>query len=426
MRRALYALALVLHVVFQLAPAIQKVSADNSGRDFSSYYYAAAAATHGKDPYDTAGLSKLSRKDHTRRGVNPYFYPPPFVLTMLWAPFLTLHQAYWAMLVLNEVLLAACLAALYRWFAVPTWALALLVATYSPIPDNAWMGQANLLALLPALIGLGVARATRDADVAGGGLGIDRRRDILGGALVGFSAMLKMSPALFLLYWALRRNWTAIGMAVVTAVALSVAALPFVTLSQQIVFYCHILPGFASGDYHGLTVPISLPANHSIPDLWNRLFPSGGDLLSERARVGSLACTLTLIGVWAWVCRKRGNEPAVLGALTVIMVVTPVYTYEHHLVFLLLALGAAARVSPAFGLTYFFLAWSLVRLRQVQGWAPDFVDPWLRESKFLAELSLFGLCLWRHRSEVARAAHAAPTYTGPPTGRAPPTAPTTR
>ncbi len=389
MRRALYALALVLHVWLQVAPAVGKVHADRGGKDFSSYYYAAAAARDGKDPYDTALLSKLARKDHTRRAVNPYFYPPPFVLTMLWAPSFTLHHAYWMMLVANEILLVTCLAALHRWFAVPAWALALLIASYSPIPDHAWMGQANLLALLPSLAGLALAR------------GESRRYDLAGGVLVGLSAMLKMSPALFLLYWGLRRNWTAIAGAVTTAMALSVIALPFVSFSQQIVFYRDILPGFASGDYHGLTVPISLPANHSIPDMWNRLLPSGGDLLSSGARIGSGICTLSMIALWAWACRKRGNEPAVLGALTVMMVVTPVYTYEHHLVFLLLAVGAAARVSPAFGLTYFFLAWPLTRLRQTQGWAPDGMDPWLRESKFLAELSLFALCLWAHRRTLA-------------------------
>ena len=34
-----------------------------------------------------------------------------------------------------------------------------------------------------------------------------------------------------------------------------------------------MLPTFATGHYHGLTVRISLPANHSIPDLLNQVWP---------------------------------------------------------------------------------------------------------------------------------------------------------
>lgn len=382
MRSALLLLAgLVLHAVLQLGPAWDKVSSAKHGRDFASYYYALQVAADGGDPYDTHALDVAAREDRTRKSVHPYFYPPPFLLAIGWARPLSLHQAYVGMLLLNEALLFGCLFVLVRAFAVPVWVTTLLLATYTPIPDNAWMGQANLLALLPALLGLAAAP----------------RRPVLGGVLVGVAGMLKMSPALFLLYWVLRRQWRPVFAAAATAAALSVLALPLVDLDAQLRFYTEVLPGFGVGDYHGLSIPISLPANHSVPDLFDRVwdFPNPRRLSPEAHRA-SLAATVGLLALWAWRFRRPGDEPAALGALTVLMVVLPVYTYEHHLVFLLLAIGAAATVAPAwlFLPAYFFLAWPLHWLRDAQAAFPE-LEGVLRESKFLAAMALFAFCAWR-------------------------------
>lgn len=382
--RLLLVLGLVAHLWFGLWPAWERVSSTPSGRDFASYYYAVQVAADGGDPYDTPALSARARAERTRKSVHPYFYPPPFLLTMTWALPLSLPNAYIGMLVLNEALLAATVALCLGPFGVAPWAMALLLALYSPIPDNAWMGQANLLALVPALAGLAAAP----------------RRPVLGGLLVGFAAMLKMSPALFLLYWMLRGNRRAVAAAVGTAIALSVATLPLVDWEAQLRFYRDILPGFSSGDYHGLTVPITLPANHSIPDLWNQVWPGPTAFrLSDAARTASALTAGLLLVLWAW--RFRGPpagdpDPAAIGALSVLMVMVPVYTYEHHLVFLLLALGAAATLRPGLAVLVvaFFLAWPLAWLRAVQGVVPVALgDALLRESKFIAELALFGLLL---------------------------------
>lgn len=380
--------ALCMHVAFQIAPAWAKVAPDKSGRDFASYYYALQVALDGHDPYDTKALSAMARKEKTRTAVHPFFYPPPYLLSVSWAAPLTLKQAYIGMMVVNEVMLAGCLVVAVGAFGVPTWAALLLISTYTPIPDNMAMGQANLVALLPAMLGLAVAR----------------RNGWAGGVLVGIAGMLKMSPALFLLYWALRRQWKPIVAAAGTAVALSLLTLPLVSFADQLRFYTEILPGFSSGDYHGLTVPISLEANHSIPDLYDRLFPTKADTLSSTAQAASSATMLALLGLWGWVFRKPGHESAAIGALTVLMVVSPVYTYEHHLVFLLLAIGAAAELSVGFGVVYFFLAWSLTLLRSTSSHLPDALHGLVRESKFLAEAGLFVLLCLRTRAPRAPSA----------------------
>lgn len=400
--RVAFLIGLVLHVVLQLGPAYEKTANTPSARDYASYYYAVKVAAQGGDPYDTPSLGRISRAEHTRNTVQPFFYPPPFLLTQVWALGLPLHTASYLTLLCNELLLWASLWALRRWYGVGLVAIGLVLATYTPIPDNAWMGQANLLALLPALVGLGVAP----------------RRPVLGGVLVGTAAMLKMSPALFLLYWLLRKNWRAVGAAIATAVGLSVLALPLVGLGTQLRFYTEVLPGFLSGDYHQLTVAISLPANHSVPDIFARMWPGATPTsMSDRALAWSRAANLGLLTLWVGAVWRGGAAPAAptdvvgdrfaLGALTILMTILPVYTYEHHLVFLLLPVTALTtwavtrgeRSSPvhaaiisAFAVGYFFLAWPLTWLNEARSRYPAWEDlP--RESKFIMMLGIFVLAL---------------------------------
>lgn len=397
----LLCIGLSSHAVFQAAPAAKEVWATKHGRDFASYYYAVEAATHGKDPYATRALSAQARAEHTRQSVNPYFYPPPFLFTVAWATPLDLPTAYRGMFVLNELLLGACLFVLARGFAVPLGVLGAILVAWSPIPDNAKMGQANLIALLPALLGLWAART----------------RPWLGGTLLGAAAMFKMSPALFLLYWALKRQWRPCIAACVTAVGLTVLSLVLCPLPTQLEFYLDVLPGFANGDYFGLEVPIGLPANHSIPDVFNTLWPgTSKTALSPTALLFSRVAILGALGAWAaraW----RSSDPAAdiraLGALTVLMVIIPTYAYEHHLVFLLLPIAAlltsawddvmSGDIHPvrdiASVLAVLVAGWPLALVTEMIASAPAWSRVPLREVKFVALLVVFGLLLapWTRR-----------------------------
>lgn len=401
-------IGLCVHVLFQLGPAKDAVWNTKHGRDFASYYYAVQVAGDGGNPYRTRALDAMAKAEHTRGSVQPFFYPPPFLYTVAWAQPLPLATAYRLMLVLNEVLLAACLFVLARGFAIPLGVLGALLIVWSPIPDNAKMGQANLIALLPALLGLWAART----------------RPWLGGVLLGAAAMFKMSPALFLLYWALRRQWRPCVAAVLTAIGLSVVSLPICPLATQIEFYTRVMPGFASGDYHGLTVPISLSANHSIPDIFNTLWPGPSKTaLSPSAILGSRVVTGCALALWAWRTRLASTqlpEPGglhrdarTLGALTVLMVIVPTYTYEHHLVFLLLPVsallasvlndwvtGGGLRLRHVLAILAVVIAgWPLHLVTELIQSVPHWAQPWVREGKFVALLVIFGLLLggWKPR-----------------------------
>ena len=388
----LLGLGVVIHLLFSFLPARKAVWQGGHGRDFASYYYAYQVASDGGDPYATDALNAMARAQSTRASVQPYFYPPPFLYTMAWVSPLSLATAYRGMLFLNEALLAACLFVLVRGFGVPVQAIGALLVIWSPIPDNAKMGQANLIALLPALLGLWAART----------------RPWLGGVLVGVAAMFKMSPALFLLFWAVRREWRPCVAAALTAVGLSVVSLPLCPLAVQREFYLEVLPGFGKGDYHGLTVPISLSANHSIPDIFNTLWPgSSKTALASSALWASRAVSLAALGAWVWAARRAGSSVAeharALGALTILMVILPTYTYEHHLVFLLLpATVLIAQVHPGFSWRFAAIpvvfalaavAWPLPLLNDTLRAAPVWLAPWVRESKFIGLCFMFFLLL---------------------------------
>ena len=131
--------ALVFHALV-VARAWHGAHRDKTGRDFASYYYAVQVAADGGDPYTTGQLGSAAREDATRKGVHPFFYPPPFVLGMAWALPLELRTAYRVWFWLNELtcLLAAIL--LWRWWrplgssVAPT--LALLLALLETLGDR--------------------------------------------------------------------------------------------------------------------------------------------------------------------------------------------------------------------------------------------------------------------------------------------------
>lgn len=394
-RKVLLVGLLCLYGAVQVAPAWRAVSASDSGRDFATYHYAAQVAAQGDDPYRVDALSAAARAEGTRRSVHPYFYPPPFLLSMLWTLPLSMPAAYKLFFWINQAFLAATLAVLRRWSGASWPVLLAVAATLTPLGDATKMGQANHAVMF--VFALALWRSS--------------------GAWLSIAAMAKMSPALFLAWWGARLRWRPVLAAVLGAIGLSVLALPLVDLPTQVRFYTEILPGFSSGEYHGLKVPITLPANHSIPDLYNQLWPGpSAHRLSEAAQRAASLTSLGLLGLivaFGWRERDRLGEAGIAGALTVLMVITPVYTYEHHFAFLLIpavALAAAweaGRLSrPAAALAaiaYFFAAWPLYVLRPLQKASPEALSWFFQESKFAGALGLALLCLWIARP---RASHS--------------------
>ncbi len=327
--------AVAWHLLTVLAPAWVTVGAKPTrGRDFASYYYAVVVASEGGDPYVRGELGQAARDDGSRRGVHPFLYPPPFLLLMTWAVPMDLIGAYKAWFWLDELWLAAAVIALWRWWrplgAAATVTLAVSIAVYTAVPANHVMGQANFPGLALAIIGLWAS---------------DRGRWATAGLFMGAACMVKMSPALFVGWFLLRGRWREAVGSCLTAVGLSVAVLPVLDVEHQLLFYTRVLPSFGSGDYNGLTVPIDMFGNHSVPNLWHQVLYQPGRTLTQGAQWASTATTLAMVGVMAYAFRKGHDDlltrAGQVGTIGVVMLLVPVYTYEHHCIWAIPAVVAS-------------------------------------------------------------------------------------
>ena len=111
---------------------------------------------------------------------------------------------------------------------------------------------------------------------------------------------------------------------------------------------------------------------------------------SSFVTIGLLSC----LSLLAW---KTKSEIKILGAFVVLMVLVPIYTYEHHLVFCCFQVRSflvfkkhARFFSICSYTTLFFLFWPLMWWKEAQKLFP--AAKWvIQESKMFAALILMGL-----------------------------------
>lgn len=370
-------LLLLLYVLVQVYPSWEKVHSSKSGRDFASFYYAQKVSWSGGNPYDARQLSRRSKKEKTRNAVHPFFYPPPSLLIFSWVQPFSLHTAYMISFFINHMVVAGLFVLFRNWLQISLIPLALLFALCTPIGDCITMGQINLVILF--LIVLGVQK---------------QRGSFLAGA-----AMIKMSPALILWPQIIWRKSQFVGWTIAFAIIFSIIFLPFMGFEEQKSFYTDVLPQFSSGQYSGLKVPIHLSSNHSIPEFCAQWFPAEkGTRISVAAQRFSSFVTIGLLSCLSWLAWKKTSEIKVLGAFVVLMVLVPIYTYEHHLVFLLFPSAILLSIQKEHArffsfcsyTTLFFLFWPLIWWKETQKLFPT--AKWLiQESKMFAALVLMGL-----------------------------------
>jgi hypothetical protein len=309
-----------------------------SARDFASYYYAAAVAEHGGDPYNTKQLEHyafVGREQVGRlRRVFPYLYPPAFLLAVSWAPVFSVHTAYQLWFWVNELALCAVVVVLLRWWRRLGDGVSIAVfaalALMTPIELNHMAGQANLLVMALVMASLWQ---------------VDEGREKLGGALMGVAVILKMSPGLIVAWWIFRRKWTAVSAACAAAVLCLILSAIVFGMDVQRTFWLDVFPSFGSGDYNGLTVPVGTPGNHSIAHLWNRVVTRQGHLTGFERGLW-MTSVVALLGGLAWVLRRPQGQglsrAAEASAVLLAMLIVPAYAFEHHLVWAIPALVVSA------------------------------------------------------------------------------------
>ena len=373
----------LLYLFFHAWPSYQKVSSAKHARDYATFHYAVKAVEAGKYPYTTSELSRLARKEGTRPKVHPFFYPPPALLIFGWSVPLSLGKGYLGFFIINQLGVIGLFWLFYRYLKIEVLLLGGIFLGFAPLADCIVMGQVNIIVLLLIASAL-----------------LKKRGELLSAA-----AMIKMSPAILLVPFGIWKKWHFIFTTIAFSIIFSIISIPIMGISDQITFYREILPQFSSGSYSGLSIPINLPSNHSIPDLWNQLWPEENQKrLSIFAQRASFFTTISLLGLlsyFSWRAKGKEKQRFVLGAFISLMVLTPVYTYEHHLVFMLLPVVLVAQKWHEIGLmgricmcvSYFFLAWPLGWLREVQALFPQ-LHWWLQESKFISCLAFAALCIY--------------------------------
>ena len=383
-----------------------------SGADFASYYFAAKVAQDGGNPYRPRQLRQAAAGNSRPGAVHPFFYPPPFLALVWWAPQLELTTAYRVWWCVNVVCGLLCFAVLALWWralgsATPL-VLAALLVSFTALSNNFTMGQANLPVMLLALAGLWLA---------------DEDAPWWGGALMGVACMFKMSPALLVAWWLLRWRWREVAAACGMAVLLSVLSLAMLAPELQFDFYARVLPAFADGRYNGLTVPIGLFGNHSIPNLIHQAV--GGPALrlaplsSSLSSLVSGTMVLGLTTAFWWNPPDPLSRHAQVAAVGGLMLLIPVYTYEHHMVWIVPAIVVCVVAlterrlptwsAPVLALAVLAQCFPISLLREVSEALSrnhyPVVSFLLQEAKFAALLVFFGATTylgssgWRQRSE---------------------------
>ena len=133
---------------------------------------------------------------------------------------------------------------------------------------------------------------------------------------------------------------------------------------------------------------------------------SGSMRLGATAQALTTATALALVGGIGWLFRKPAADPlaeaARIGAVGIVMLLVPVFTYEHHVIWALPALAAlivavergrlGAGAAVALGVSIALWAFDLAELKSAANGLDNPLFTFaLREGKFAALLVILGL-----------------------------------
>jgi hypothetical protein len=265
------------------------------GYDYAAYAAAAQRLVHGQPLYDTSV--------NVSGGFLFFYYPPPFVLMAL--PFALLPAA-----AEPEVWIAAMAAAFLAGTALlpvkreVRWAVVLLGGLSWPLAYSLKLGQVGPLLFLL---------------FAAGWRWLDRPGRL--GTAIALGTIVKIQPAVVLVWAALDRRWRTIGAAIVVLVAAAVLAT--------------LLTGFGTwADYvavlRQVSAPITTPHNFTPGAI---AFQLG---VSQALATGlQLAVTVAVLIAVGWAALRSPAEVGYLTALTAGQLLSPVL-WDHYAMLLLL------------------------------------------------------------------------------------------
>jgi alpha-1,2-mannosyltransferase len=289
------------------------------GYDFSAYWSAAGRVIAGDALYWPEQLAG----PYSPQQQYLYLYPPAFAVAM--TPVALVFDDYrvanWLWAAIGAVLLAATVVLVGRSERLLSGRTRILLVgaafVFPPVVGELVMGNVHLLVL--ALLA-GAWLAIRGEQPRG-------RGEVIAGALVGVAAMIKIFPGLVILWFVLRRRWTAALAATLTMGALVIATLPIVGLQPWL-------------DYPTVLLNLGPPVDSTdtvAPSVWLSTF-----LPPSAARVVVIGIGLAIV---LWTSTRRAEPVSYAVAVVVSVLIAPAL-YHHYLAILVLPMLLAIRWAP--------------------------------------------------------------------------------
>lgn len=310
---------------------------EDRATDFFINYAAATALSEGRNIYDPAALREVSR--HWEAPTTTFdfgslfvtYITPPFHALML-LPLVPLgyEKARFLFLVLSNILLfsslalilRACDRALHR----PPWVLLalLIMLLFHPVYTSLELGQVDFLILF--LISLSYWAYLTD------------RRLIVGPALA-MAAMIKLSPAVLLLYFLWKREFTIVAWAAITGVVCMLVSVLVIGAPAVLRFGGAIVPALLKGT--------AFFQNQSLNGFFSRVFVNPNFYYSLQefpslpaARLLALVSSLAILGVVAYLTRPRLGPSALRFPYEFALVIASLLlvssiSWDHYTIWLL-------------------------------------------------------------------------------------------
>jgi alpha-1,2-mannosyltransferase len=151
------------------------------------------------------------------------------------------------------------------------------------------------------------------------------------GALIGIAAAVKLTPAAFVLYFLLRKDWKAAATAAASGLATTLVAV-LIFPAESIRYWGHMLTDSSRIGYPWYA------GNQSIKGFASRLFPDAATGIWLTASVVVAAAAIVVMG---WLLRVGADAAALMVNVVAILLVSPV-SWSHHWVWAIPALVVAA------------------------------------------------------------------------------------
>jgi Glycosyltransferase family 87 len=332
-KRVLLALGIVL-VSFGACTTItedRSIATDPFAFDFNVNWVAAQRLVDHQPLYDAAASRAEAVRDVSPR--MRFFYDSPFS-SYIGPPLTALVHAP-LLLFPHDTSLA-----LFRLFALLGMVIAIVVTASALGPrrrlPTALVGIGGLLLFAATLrtLQLGQGHELVMLGLAAGIWGTARERWAVAGIGLGVATVLKLSPALLVVYLLLNRKWRAVGWATATVALLNVAAGAVGRPGDLVVWIRDIAPSASEGTRHMY--------NQALPAWLARLFSGFPDVVTHGS-IGAwhlLGITFALgatFGLWR-ARRHHAVEPLALGVLVLVGLIAGPLTWDHYTVWALIPL----------------------------------------------------------------------------------------